>query len=166
MGAKCRANAGWLPGADPKQRDLCPDGRWPAAASGCCSRQRSSGRMRPESGHVSGTRAARKLSPRRTAQIHRCSTRSEEHAPERRAAALLDGGHDHKLAQAQVAALGNAPRGPVDAEDVGDLEGEARHLQRYVRGRGSRTAAARIDDVMVELPSTDETGCLVHQPST
>jgi hypothetical protein len=87
-------------------------------------------------------------------------------APERRAAALLDGGHDLELAQAQVAALGNAPRGPVGAEDVGNLEGEARHVKRYARGRGSCTAAAEIDDVMVELPSKDETGCLAHQPST
>ena len=86
--------------------------------------------------------------------------------PERGAAALLDGGHDLELTQAQVAALGNAPRGPVGAEDVGDLEGEARHLQRYARGRGSRTAAAGIDDVMVELQSRDETGCLVHQTPT
>ena len=87
-------------------------------------------------------------------------------APECRAAALLDGGHDLELAQAQVSALRNAPRWPVGAEDVGDLEGEARHLQRYVRGRGSCTATAGFDDVMVELPSKDETGCLVHQPST
>ena len=36
----------------------------------------------------------------------------------------------------------------------------------YARGRGSRTAAAGIDDVMVELQSRDETGCLVHQTPT
>ena len=55
---------------------------------------------------------------------------TKDMTPERGAAALLDGGHDLELTQAQVAALGNAPRGPVGAEDVGDLEGEARHLQR------------------------------------
>jgi hypothetical protein len=86
--------------------------------------------------------------------------------PERRPAALLDGEHDLELTQAQMAALGNAPREPVGAEDVGDLEGEARHMQNYMRRFGSCTTAAENDDLMVELTSQDETGCLAHQPST
>ena len=44
-------------------------------------------------------------------------------ATERRGAALLDGGHDLELGQAQVAALRGAPGRPVGAEDVADLEG-------------------------------------------
>jgi len=44
---------------------------------------------------------------------------------QRRAAALLDGGHDLELTQAQVSTLAQAPGGTVDAEDVGDLQGGA-----------------------------------------
>jgi hypothetical protein len=43
--------------------------------------------------------------------------------PQCRAAALFDGRHDLELAQAQVAALRGAPGRPMDAEDVGNLQG-------------------------------------------
>ena len=44
-----------------------------------------------------------------------------------RAAALLDGRHDLELSEAQVRALRLAPSGPMETEDVGDLQGGAPH---------------------------------------
>ena len=46
---------------------------------------------------------------------------------QRRAAALLDGRHDLELTQTQVRALGFAPSGAMDAEDVGDFQGDSPH---------------------------------------
>jgi hypothetical protein len=48
-------------------------------------------------------------------------------SPQRRAAALFDGGHHLKLTQAQVAMLRLPPGWPVGAEDVRDLQGGAPH---------------------------------------
>jgi hypothetical protein len=44
-----------------------------------------------------------------------------------RAAALLDGRHDLELSEAQVRALSLAPSGPMETEDVGELQGGAPH---------------------------------------
>ena len=52
---------------------------------------------------------------------------TQDVTPQRRAAALFDGRHDLELTQAQVSTLAQAPGGTVDAEDVGDLQGGARH---------------------------------------
>jgi hypothetical protein len=56
------------------------------------------------------------------------------HMPaEGRRAAVLNGAHDLELVEAQVAALGIAPCGPVAAEDVRDLQtwpGHAGGLRR------------------------------------
>ena len=56
-------------------------------------------------------------------------------SPQRRAAALLDGRHDFELAQAQVPTLSVAPSGPMDTEDVGDLEGGPPHDGALRRGQ-------------------------------
>ena len=48
-------------------------------------------------------------------------------SPQRRAAALFDGGHHLELPQAQVALLRLPPSRPVGAEDVRDLQGGAPH---------------------------------------
>ena len=48
-------------------------------------------------------------------------------------AALFDGRHDLELTQAQVSTLAQAPGGTVDAEDVGDLQGGARHTPLWGR---------------------------------
>jgi hypothetical protein len=48
-------------------------------------------------------------------------------ATQRRAAALLDGRHDLELSEAQVRALPLAPSGPMNTEDVGDLQGWPPH---------------------------------------
>ena len=65
-------------------------------------------------------------------------------AAERRAAALLDRGHDLELAETEVAGLGLPPSGTVDAEEVRDLEAGPRHRRPRLRrgadppGRGAR----------------------------
>src|SRR5690242_20504617 len=56
-------------------------------------------------------------------------------SPQRRAAALLDGRHDLELAQAQVPTLSLAPSGPMDREDVGDLQGGPPHDGALRRGQ-------------------------------
>ena len=48
-------------------------------------------------------------------------------SPQRRAAALFDGGHHLELTEAQVAVLRLPPSRPVGAEDVRDLQGGAPH---------------------------------------
>jgi hypothetical protein len=46
---------------------------------------------------------------------------------QRRAAALFNGRHHLELTQAQVRTLSLTPSGPMEAEDVGDFQGEAPH---------------------------------------
>jgi hypothetical protein len=54
---------------------------------------------------------------------------------ERRRAAALDGRHDLELAEAHMAGMGSAPRGPVAAEDIRDLERRAGNgAARYAGG--------------------------------
>jgi len=48
-------------------------------------------------------------------------------SPQRRAAALFDGGHHLELTEAQVSVLRLPPSQPVGAEDVRDLQGGAPH---------------------------------------
>ena len=48
-------------------------------------------------------------------------------SPQRRAAALFDGGHHLELTQAQVTVLRLPPGRPVGAEDVRDLQGGTPH---------------------------------------
>ena len=62
---------------------------------------------------------------------------AQDVAPQRRAAALLDGRHDLELAQAQVAALGIAPGGSMSTQDVGDLQGGVPHGASLTRAAGS-----------------------------
>jgi hypothetical protein len=47
---------------------------------------------------------------------------------QRRRAAVLDGAHHLELEQAHVTAVGMTPRGPVVAEDVGDLHSWTGHV--------------------------------------
>ncbi len=47
---------------------------------------------------------------------------------EGRRAAALDGAHHLELEQAHVTAVGMAPRGPVVAEDIRDLQGWTGHV--------------------------------------
>ena len=47
---------------------------------------------------------------------------------QRRRAAVLDGAHHLELEQAHVTAVGMTPRGPVVAEDVGDLQSWTGHM--------------------------------------
>ena len=54
-------------------------------------------------------------------------------SPQRRAAALFDGGHHLELTEAQVTVLRLPPGRPVGAEDVRDLQGGAPHA-RALRG--------------------------------
>ena len=48
-------------------------------------------------------------------------------SPQRRAAALFDGGHHLELTETQVAVLRLPPGRPVGTEDVRDLQGGALH---------------------------------------
>ena len=48
-------------------------------------------------------------------------------AAERGGATGLDRRHDFQLGEAQVPGVGLAPRRPMGAKDVGDLEGRPRH---------------------------------------
>ena len=57
-------------------------------------------------------------------------------AAEREAAALLDRRHDLQLAEAQVSPLVLAPRRPVIAEDIRDLQGGTVHAPLRC-GRGT-----------------------------
>ena len=51
-----------------------------------------------------------------------------QHVPaERGAAALLDGGHDLELTEAQVRVLHPPPGWPVGAEDIRNLQGRTPH---------------------------------------
>jgi hypothetical protein len=57
-----------------------------------------------------------------------CTRVATQHmSPQRRAAALFDGGHHLELTEAQVAVLCLPPGRPVGAEDVRDLQGGAPH---------------------------------------
>src|SRR5208282_2838966 len=56
-------------------------------------------------------------------------------SPQRRAAALFNGGHHLELTEAQVAVLRLPPGWPVGAEDVRDLQGGARHRGALHRGQ-------------------------------
>ena len=54
-------------------------------------------------------------------------------AAERRRAAALDRRHHLELAEAHMAGVGSAPRRPVGAEDIRDLQSRAGHPRRRVR---------------------------------
>ena len=69
--------------------------------------------------------------------IDAAATAAQDMAPQRRAAALLDGRHHLELAQAEVAALRGAPGGPMNTEDVGNLQGGLRHDARLRTAAGS-----------------------------
>ena len=55
-------------------------------------------------------------------------------AAERRRAAVLDRTHDLHLAEAHMAGIGFAPRRPVVAEDIRDLQRWTGHARRYAVG--------------------------------
>ena len=55
---------------------------------------------------------------------------TQDMAAQCRTAALLDSRHDLELAQAQVTPLSLAPGRSMEAEDVGDFQGGARHDDR------------------------------------
>ena len=61
-------------------------------------------------------------------------------APQRRAAALFDGGHHLELTDAQVAVLRLPPGRPVGAEDVRDLQGGAPHAEALRGGQALQRA--------------------------
>ena len=69
-------------------------------------------------------------------------------SPQRRAAALFDGGHHLELTEAQVAVLRLPPGRPVGAEDVRDLQGGAPHAEALA---ACRTFVSR---------NLDYTGCI------
>ena len=63
----------------------------------------------------------------------RAGVAAQDVSPQRRAAALFDGGHHLQLPQTQMALLRLPPGRPVGAEDVRDLEGGAPHRARLRR---------------------------------
>ena len=77
----------------------------------------------------------------------RASVATQYMSPQRRAAALLDGGHHLELTEAQVATLRLPPGRPVGAEDVRDLQGGALHQRPLRRSHGLQ----RTDDLAQDL---------------
>ena len=59
--------------------------------------------------------------------IETCRTAALDVAAERGSATGLDRRHDLQLGEAHVTGVGLTPRRPMDAKDVGDLEGRPRH---------------------------------------
>src|SRR5215468_3206670 len=60
--------------------------------------------------------------------LHLCaSVTAQQVSPQRRAAALFDGGHHLELPEAQVVLLRLPPGWPAGAEDVRDLQSGAPH---------------------------------------